>query len=263
MINKKPQFGPVQYLAGTVIINQGDTADMFYIVSRGRVEVITQKANGREQLLNVLEAGDYFGEVGIATQSRRNATVRALTNVNLMRMDRQTFTNWIRSSDVVHNEMDSLIQRRTRPEVLQHVTGLAAPAPNGKKKPRTGFFETKSIEHMRMYVPGEAIVEQDDIANEFFIIVEGEVEVTVIDKAFVERPVAFLTKGDYFGEIGLLSRQPRIATVRARTSVKVITFDRESFRSWMGKSPDSQHEIVQTAVKRRKDTGFLSLPATM
>ena len=72
--------------------------------------------------------------------------------------------------------------------------------------------------------------------------------------------MAYLTAGDYFGEIGLLEGVPRIASVTAVTRVKVVSFDRNTFRRWMLMSPLSQDDIAETAARRRKDTGMLSLP---
>lgn len=260
-MQQKPQFGPESFAAGTVIIRQGDLPDKFYIISRGRAEVLEQTADGRFRMIALLQPGDYFGEVGMMKNSRRVATVRALTDLDVMAMDRHTFTKWISSSSVIQDEMERTIQQRTSPEQIKPVETFKAPSESTPEPPRkkvqTGFFEAVQLEHMAMFAPGELIIRQGDLPDKFYIIVQGAVEVFRAEADGQERILQTLDSGDYFGEIGLLEGSRRIASVRAKTGVKVITFDQESFRSWMRKYPASQHEIAQTAAQRRRQTGML------
>ncbi|MCP5095398.1 MAG: cyclic nucleotide-binding domain-containing protein [Chloroflexi bacterium] len=260
MIQNKPQFGPEHFPSGSVIIRQGDIPDKFYIISSGRVEVVEQLPNGRERLLRTMQTGEYFGEIGMLRNSRRVATVRALTDVNVMSMDHKTFSSWLGSSEVVQEELEGLMQQRSIQVSEDGMTISVDPAKTKKRKRQTGFFEAQSMEHISMYAPGEVIIFQGDPPDKFYILVEGFVEVVHTNPDQDERIVAVLGSGDYFGEIGLMEGQPRIATVRARSEVKVVTFDRKSFKGWMNRSPASQDEISQTAVRRRRQTGMLTLP---
>lgn len=61
---------------------------------------------------------------------------------------------------------------------------------------------------------GEVLIRENDPANHFYILVEGEVLVTRRDAGEVDRPVATLSAGNYFEEVGLLEARPRTATVR-------------------------------------------------
>ena len=69
--------------AGTVLFNQGALADLIYTVSEGEVEIVRHTA-GREQLLRVAKAGDYFGEIGPLFGLPRDATVRARTDTTVI-----------------------------------------------------------------------------------------------------------------------------------------------------------------------------------
>ena len=95
MLENKPKFGPEHFAAGADIIRQGDVPDKFYIVTRGQVEVVLQPPDGLDAVIDHLGPGDFFGEVGLLHQSRRMATVRAETAVDVMAMDYQTFRDWI------------------------------------------------------------------------------------------------------------------------------------------------------------------------
>ena len=71
---------------------------------------------------------------------------------------------------------------------------------------------------------GEMIVRQGDTADRFYVIVSGDVEVSV-DRT----PVRVSSSGECFGETGLLHRLPRNATVRSLTDVRVVAVDGQAF----------------------------------
>jgi MFS family permease len=74
--------------------------------------------------------------------------------------------------------------------------------------------------------PAELVVAQGDPGERFFVVVDGELDVAV-DGA----DVATLATGDYFGEIALLRKIPRTATVRARRESTLLALEREEFLS--------------------------------
>lgn len=78
------------YPAGSVIIQQGDAGEHFFIVYTGTVEATRTEEDGSRQSF-VHEAGDYFGELALLRNAMRAATVVASTEVSLMSMDRATF----------------------------------------------------------------------------------------------------------------------------------------------------------------------------
>lgn len=254
MFENKPRFGPEQFPAGADIIQQGDMPDKFYIITRGEVAVVIQPPDGLDAVIDHLGPGDFFGEVGLLNHSRRMATVRAETAVNLMAMDSQTFRGWIESSTLVAEEIRALAAERTRD------TGPLDPAPYFDVEKIPDNVLENAIESAEQYEAGDVLVRQGEPPDRFYVLVEGFVTVTHNDMNGKPHLVAHLTEGDYFGEIGLLEGTERIATVTAVTHVKVISFDRDTFRRWMLQSPSSQDDIAETAAQRRHDTGLLSLP---
>ena len=54
-----------EYAKNTVLIHEGDVADSLYVVDSGRVKVYCSDKNGKDFVLNILETGDYFGELAL------------------------------------------------------------------------------------------------------------------------------------------------------------------------------------------------------
>jgi uncharacterized protein YhbP (UPF0306 family) len=82
---------------------------------------------------------------------------------------------------------------------------------------------------------GETIVRQGTPADKFYLVVEGTAEV-VRDEPTGPKQVASLSSGQLFGEVAIMRDQPRSATVRATTDVKLLTLERDTFRDLVAQS---------------------------
>lgn len=88
---------PLACKAGEVVIRQGDPGDYYYIVKHGRCEVTRRaSAGGNEIRLAELGPGVSFGEEALVSDARRNATVRMLTDGELVRLTKNDFAELIK-----------------------------------------------------------------------------------------------------------------------------------------------------------------------
>ena len=78
--------------AGNGVVLEGEAGDRFYVVLSGMLTV-SQRSRGAQ---SILRPGDYFGEVALAMNVSRTASVRALTPVTVASCDRETFDEFIR-----------------------------------------------------------------------------------------------------------------------------------------------------------------------
>jgi CRP-like cAMP-binding protein len=81
-----------QIAPGAAVIREGDPGERFYIVLGGMLAV-SQESMGARRLL---QPGDYFGEVALAMEIPRTASVRALTPAVVASCDRETFDELLR-----------------------------------------------------------------------------------------------------------------------------------------------------------------------
>jgi putative ABC transport system ATP-binding protein len=79
------------------------------------------------------------------------------------------------------------------------------------------------------YTPGEAIVRQGEPGDRFYLIRRGRVSVERDDPMMGTRLLATLGRGDFFGEVALMTGEPRNATVRAQEEVEAYTLDQPGF----------------------------------
>ncbi len=95
---------------------------------------------------------------------------------------------------------------------------------------------------------GQILTTEGQRGSEFFIVLEGEVEVRQGDRVIATR-----RPGDYVGEIALLDKRPRTATVVATTPVSVEVLSRREFVSLLAEVPQLSEQIMATMARRLAD----------
>jgi CRP-like cAMP-binding protein len=81
-----------QLAPGSTVVREGDEGERFYVVLSG-ILTVSQEARGARK---VLRPGDYFGEVALAMDVPRTASVRAITPAVVASCDRETFDAFVR-----------------------------------------------------------------------------------------------------------------------------------------------------------------------
>jgi ABC-2 type transport system ATP-binding protein len=97
---------------------------------------------------------------------------------------------------------------------------------------------------------GQLLVRQGDLGDQFYVIVNGSVEVTRSEPGEPERQLAVLGRGDFFGEIALIRDQPRNASVRTLTPCLLLTLDRGSFLELLETRPQMRAYVERVAAER-------------
>lgn len=93
--------------------------------------------------------------------------------------------------------------------------------------------------------PQDIICHEGDSGVDFYLIVKGEAEVKKRD-----RVVAILRAGETFGEMSLLTGEPRSATVTAITPMELYQIDKEGFELLLSRSPHLARSISRTLARR-------------
>jgi hypothetical protein len=111
------------------------------------------------------------------------------------------------------------------------------------------FRKRHSLFEFETVAPGQIIFREGDTGDCAYFIQDGEVEV-VCNNTGTEAVVARLGPGQYFGEMALLSNQPRNATVRTVTATKLALIGKRNFITMLGVLPSARREILRTVQQR-------------
>ena len=79
------------YPANSILINEGDNTDSLYVILEGEVKAYACDETGKEVILNILRAGDYFGELSLVDDEPRSASVMTLTATKVMIISKANF----------------------------------------------------------------------------------------------------------------------------------------------------------------------------
>ena len=89
--------------------------------------------------------------------------------------------------------------------------------------------ELISNSQVRSYLPGAILCHEDAVEERFYMILEGDVEVTKSINNSEARLLQTLGPGDFFGEMALIHNAARAATVRAKTALTTLELDKAGF----------------------------------
>ncbi|WFD03700.1 hypothetical protein MOBT1_002394 [Malassezia obtusa] len=217
-----------------IVIKQGDQGDYFYIVESGELDVYLQPpgtspndalAAPPDRLGNKVVTygpGATFGELALLYMQPRAASIVATAPCTLWALDRVTFRSILAETNLTRRDLIASFLRQV--PLLQHL--------NDAECERV----LDAIE-IQDFNPGEVVVREGDMGTHFFLVVNGVAEVLKAGESGA--PVTRLQRGDYFGELALMHRAPRAATVRAAAQanmgqLRVAALEEQAFTRLLG-----------------------------
>ena len=189
-----------------------------------------------------LGPGDLFGEMTCLNFYPRSATVVAESDVVAYEMLRNVLDIMLKNK-VFRAQLDETYRRRALENHLRGVPMFADLSPEfiGRLKERV---------ELQRFAPGQVIVQQGDTADSFYLVRIGFVKVSE-NYPGGEMVLAYLSRGDYFGEIGLLGGGDRAATCTALDHVELVRISGDDFRDMVAKFPTIRGGLEAVAAERR------------
>ena len=217
------QFVPVSFPFGGVIVSEGDPTDAFFVLVSGRARAIKRSENGDEIPLNILRAGDSFGETELLSGEPHPATIRTSSDVIALRLDRTAFRGLIdRNPDIL-----TYLELQTK---HRHLQGFFRGFPAFARLPPEAVVAIVLSElEPRQVDAGDVVVRQGDPAGPMYLIEHGTVRV-FRDTNGTRAYLASLGAGDYFGEVSALAGVARSATVEAISPCRFLTLGPETVK---------------------------------
>ena len=213
----EPLLQEEHYDFGDLIVRQGDPADSFYVLTKGRARALKIRADGEEIPLGVLKPGDSFGEAALAEGGTRNATVRCSTAVDVLRIDRDDFQQLVSQEPELKQSIEATGRNRALQSFLYQFS-------------KFGRLSTPVLRSMiEKFKPvtvqkGNLIIREADEAGPLFIVEKGRARAfTALNRR--EQNLAFYREGDFFGELSILNGSPRAASVEAVTDCQLLALE--------------------------------------
>ena len=204
---------------GNYVIKQADDGDNFYVIDSGIYDVLVT-SNGQEKKIHRFDNRGSFGELALMYNMPRSASVVAVSDGVLWAMDRKSFRRIVLRS--------AFKKRKMYEELLENVTILKT-LESYERMNLADALTTKT------YGDNDVIIQQGDEADGMFFLESGTIRVTIHNPDGEEEEVGRHTTGKYFGELALITNQPRSANVYAiNGKVKVAFLDRGSFERLLG-----------------------------
>ncbi len=233
--------------AGETLFSQGDASEGLFVVADGAVAVISE-GPPRVQLSR-LEAGEFFGEIGLIAHEPRRATVQAVEDAEIIKISLDAI------GDLIEQEPRVLqvLLRFLRERLIDHLvvtSPLFEPFAGDDRTTLAQRFKFLEVE------AGATLVEQGGRAAGLFVLLAGRAEV-VRDDDGQSRRLATLQTGDLFGEMSLLTQEPAVATVRSTQKCFVLEMPAAAFREVIMTHPQVLMFVGDLADQRRRENAAI------
>jgi ATP-binding cassette, subfamily B, bacterial HlyB/CyaB len=230
-------FDLAHYPLGQAVVRAGDESDSFFVVYSGRARVVAEKL-GEEVTVGTLTRGNHFGEQGLLRQAKREFTVRAAEDLVVLRLRKKDF-NRLRS---LHPDLDRYFDKYLSEISIRNFLKLCtvfSPLSAAGIRDLLGCLETRD------YPPQQPIVREGEPGDAFYILRSGSA--VVVKDSSDGQVVNHLRPGDFFGELALLTGQPRAATVIAQEPSSVFRLEKSAFERILAAAPKIKEAIVGVA----------------
>lgn len=242
----------VRVPAGGLVLRQNETSLDAYLIERGEVRVERDTPYGRYTLAR-LSAGELFGEANFVDPRGRSSEVVAAVETDLLVLTPAAVTGvteedqrfnvalhwafWKSLSDKLRRANEHLAR------FFGETGGPPVVSPPARRTP-TGQFQVglaakrqlfaeqtlssleinflASLSREKKLSPGEIIFREGEPGDRLYVVLEGQVMISKYIPGAGEEALAFLERGDYFGEMALIDNRPRSAEAKAHGEGAVV-----------------------------------------
>ena len=234
------------FSSGTVICREGEYGDTAFAIMEGTIE-ISINAEGHENLiLALLDEGNIFGEMAVLSGQPRNASVTAKDDLTVLEIPSSTLKRLMKNSPGFKESIETMYTERAVHNYLRKVpffTNLTSEA----------LDQLEGKVNLLTYKKGDIIFREGEIGSSLYIIRSGFVKVSKKQED-KEQIIAYISHGNYFGEMALLEGEKRGATVSAFTKTEVIKVLKDDFDDLIKTDPNISEMIKDIMIERKLNT---------
>ncbi len=230
------------YKPGDAVFTRNEQGSSLFGIASGSVVVEVDPSNAN--ITVPIGASSIFGEVGLISGRRRGATIRAAEPCICVEIPRMAA---LKLMSQVPDARETVNRITTERQVLQIFKSGLTPADIQDVLAGASVMDIK---------PGEAIINEGDLSDDLFIIRSGSM---IVEKTLGGKPVfmSYVPAGSYSGEMAMLEKAPRVATVKAAIRSTVVKLPAEPFRELLKRKPELDKRMRGEMQTRREINAFI------
>jgi CRP-like cAMP-binding protein len=218
------------------VFRQGAPGDALFVIAEGEVGVIDEGPPRRG--LCKLGEGDFFGEMALVADQPRTATCTALTDAELIVIDRETLQGVLQAHPAVLTVLLRFFRDRSVDRVL-HTSPLFSCLSARDRETVRPFFRFLEVD------PGSRLIEAGGRPPGLLVLLAGKAEAIRGDAR-----LGVLVPGDMAGEMSLVTGAPANATVRAIDKVLAVEFPAPALQKILRARPEARAYVERVARSR-------------
>ncbi|HVS64867.1 MAG TPA: cyclic nucleotide-binding domain-containing protein [Thermoanaerobaculia bacterium] len=231
---------PRRVKRGESIIEQNDYTDSVMVLVDGTAKVVRKDEHGPHEV-GQLKAGDFFGEVGLISGRRRNASIIANEQSAVLEIPRKTMLKLIYGSPRVKRLIDEAF-------LVRAFQGYLFPGVSSEVL-RALAKTAQLVEYGR----GETVIEEGTEGDSMYFIRSGQVKVSKLSQGR-EIILSYLVSGNFFGEGALMEDRTRAATVSTIFPTELVKLSADHLKEVINASPELAASFRDKLEDRRLDS---------
>ena len=238
-----PHVQSKTFLKDSCICREGEGGDSLFVISRGEVAITRKTPTGREVWVRNLREGDFFGEFGFFIDQKRHATVKAMTECEILEISRNELNEMIK----IHPRLNEVLHNLFKERILDNFLALS-PLFSSLTSQERG--EVIKRFHLRKIPEGTILFKGGDPPASLYMVKNGGVEIFTQNRHGKKVLLGLLESGNFFGEIGPLFDKPRMASARTTRPTELLEMTQEDFKACLLQFPNLQAKLKEISLKR-------------
>lgn len=224
------------------VFNRNDYGTSLYSIASGTVHVLIDP-NDASKTVSIGE-GEIFGEAGLISGRRRNATIIAASDCVLVETPRNSARKLISTVPAAEKQVNKIAIERLLSQIF------------GSDLSKDEFSAVISDAELKTVSAGEILIQEGADDTDIFIIRSGSM---LVEKQIGEKNVflSYVSAGSYVGEMALFDSGHRTATVKAAVKSEVIRLKGVYFETLLNANPDLKTKIMNELSDRRAMNAFV------
>jgi cAMP-dependent protein kinase regulator len=228
---------------GIPICREGEDGDSLFVIGRGEVAITKQMPGGKEVWIRNLREGDFFGEFAFFTDQKRHASVKAITECEILQISHNELGKIVKT----HPRVMEVLQNFFRKRVLDLFLALSPLFSSLTSADREEVFSRFRL----LKAPeGTLLFKEGDSPNSLYMIKSGEVEIFTQNRQGKKVCLSILNSGNLFGEISLLFNRPRTAYAKTTRPSELLELTKENLEACLLHFPNLRSALEEISLKR-------------